>query len=88
MPTKPPLFVLNAALPDLGDSWLEVHCCGGVMYMPGRLLGRGGPGARLRDVIARLRCRRCGSPPSAMALVDDPASGAAGGPPTTWRIPL
>jgi hypothetical protein len=72
----PPPFVHNVALADLAETWLEVRGCKGITYLPVHLMAAGRPSnARLRDVLARLRCAKCRSRPSMLALVENPAGG-------------
>jgi len=54
-------LILAARLADLTDSWLEVRCCRGVAFLPLRrlVMDHGGGSRRVRDVVARLRCRHC-----------------------------
>ena len=86
---SPPAFLLNATLADLSGTWLEIRCCKGVTYLPLRQLAPSKPeNARLREVLARLRCSKCRSRPSMLVLVEDPAGGGQGGPPPGWRITL
>jgi len=74
MLSPPAAFVLNATLADLSGSRLEVPCRKGVAYLPLRQLAASKPeNTRLRDVLARLRCSRCGSRPATLMLVEDPA---------------
>jgi hypothetical protein len=67
-------YVLNTSLADLAGTWLELRCCGGVVYFPLRLLARAAhPQSRLRDVLPQLRCKRCHDRPATVALIEDPA---------------
>src|SRR5665213_2482645 len=85
----PPAFVINATLADLSGTWLEVQCCHGTTYLPLRQLADSKPStARLRDVLARLRCSRCRARPATLVLVENPAGTEQGGPPAGWRIRL
>jgi hypothetical protein len=55
---------LSKRLDALGSCWLEVSGCCQVVYMPLPLLAKNhGGGLMLRDVLARLRCSKCGSKP-------------------------
>ena len=42
----------------------------------------------LGDVLPRLRCKKCGSEPTLVALLDDPSKGESGnhGPPWAWVV--
>jgi hypothetical protein len=45
--------------------------------------------ARLRDLVARLRCQQCKASPDATWLVDHPVeSRAHGGQAATWRFDI
>jgi hypothetical protein len=54
------------------------------------LIERHGGGLMLRDVLARLRCSKCGRRPHIMALVERPDHGTPGrsGAPEGWHIAL
>jgi len=84
-------LILAARLADLTDSWLEVRCCRGVVFLPLRRLAmdRGG-GRSVRDVVTRLRCRHCRAHPALVALVGVPTGSAPGraGAPPGWRVVL
>jgi len=84
----PPL-VLNTRLSDLGPAWLQLCCCKGTTYLPVRMLaGADPPKTTLRDVLPRLRCQVCHDRPATLALIEDPAGQANGGPPVGWVISL
>jgi hypothetical protein len=84
-----PSFVLNTPLQDLAGTWLRLECCRGTTYLPLTLLiGAARPKARLRDVLLRLRCQACHGRPTTVALIENPAGEAKGGPPVGWEIPL
>jgi hypothetical protein len=83
--------ILAARLADLNDSWLEVRCCRGVVFLPLRRLAMDhGGGRSVREVVACLRCRHCRGHPALVALVGDPAGSAPGraGAPPGWRVVL
>jgi len=90
MPGVPEL-VLQAPLHLLEDTWLELLCCQGTVYLPVLMLSRRyGRQHQLGKVAGRLRCQHCGARPSGVALLERPdkqAPGRAGAPPG-WRIPL
>lgn len=60
--------------------WIEVRCsCGRATMFPVKLLARKhGETARAADLVARMRCGQCGTPPAEATLVDDPQAGASG----------
>ena len=84
-------LILATRLVDLADTWLEARCCHGATFMPlRRLVANHGGGRRVGEVVARLRCHRCGALPAVVALIESPdawASGRGGAPPG-WRIVL
>jgi len=86
MPAPP--FLLELPLARIGPAWLSLTCCKGTAYVPLRLLSGQYPRARLGDVLPRLRCKACRKPPAGLALIDNPAGEAEGGPPLGWRIEL
>jgi hypothetical protein len=75
---------LSKRLDDLGLCWLELRGCCQIVYMPLPLLAqkRGG-GLILGDVVARLRCSKCGRRPPIVALVERPEPNRE-----SWRIML
>jgi hypothetical protein len=71
--------------------WLEVRCgCGQMRQIPiGLLLRRHGPGARAAELVARMRCARCGSPLASAEWIDNPQDGVPGsGYPVPHRVPV
>lgn len=59
------------------EGWtLELICskrCG-ITFLPVRLLPAMHPGTPLSHYLPRLKCKRCGSGPESVALVDNPAA--------------
>ena len=84
MTIAPPPLSHDSKLGEASDSWLEVRCgCGASSFQPCRMLAhRYSPSVRLRDVLARLKCRRCQSKPVSVALIER-ADGSA-----QWRLQL
>jgi hypothetical protein len=84
-------LILQAPLRLLDDTWLELLCCRGRVYLPVLMLSQQyGQQRPLGDVLGRLRCQHCGARPSGAALLERPdkqAPGRAGAAPG-WRIPL
>lgn len=81
---------LASTLGEVVGYWLDIHCgCGATVKYPLRLMARE-RGARLvlRDVLQRLRCRKCGLLPARVDALDDPSAGTLGGAPGGWRLPL
>lgn len=72
----PPLDTL-AAHPG---HWLAVECaCGHRAYLPTKMLGRQHGGqARIPELVARLRCSKCGGRPISADLRDDIQTSASG----------
>ena len=73
---------LAKRLDELGPCWLELRGCCQIVYMPLPLMvQRHGGGLLLQDVLARLRCSKCGKRPPIVALVErmEPSSNG-------WRI--
>jgi hypothetical protein len=59
MPGLPDL-ILSATLGRLDETWLELRCYQGTVYLPLRLVsGMYGRHARVGEVVARLRCQHC-----------------------------
>ena len=82
----------DAALSAVHEFWLELDFgCGRVVYIPvRRLLRRHKPSIRVREVVRRARCARCGLWPISAAIVerpDDQAEGRANAL-AGWRIEL
>lgn len=81
--------LMGARLADLSGYWLEIECCGGTTLIPFRLLhARYGDKPQLRDLVPRLRCRKCRQPPI-QARVNEthnrlPRGGAAPG----WSVQI
>ena len=60
-------------LGDWVDWWIEVRCRCKLAYIPCRkLASEWRPERRVRDIVARLRCRSCGQRPIEARMVDDP----------------
>ncbi|MFZ4410445.1 MAG: hypothetical protein ACOYOH_24070 [Paracraurococcus sp.] len=60
--------------------WLDARCaCGRSALLPFKLLARQRrPGTTIAEVVARLRCQACGTPPRRVEAVDDPQADAPG----------
>ena len=85
-------FVPDATL-DLVDAgwWLELRCeCERSTSIPHKLLARAhGAAARVPNLLARMRCARCGRRPIRAEWIDNPAGGAKGyGYPPKKGVPL
>jgi len=81
-----PNFILEITLDLIEETWIELQCCFGTVYLPVEVLARRHGGeCLLGEVMARLRCQKCHEVPAGFALVDAP--GRAGSAPY-WRVPL
>ncbi len=87
MPRIRPAIRAEPHLADMDGTWLALTCCNGVTHVPVRLLaGAAHPTARLRNVLARMRCRDCRDWLAAVSLAENPAATGHGGPPAGWVI--
>jgi len=85
--------LLETAIGELREFWVGVRCtdqCNRTSYIPLQLLAaKRDHRERLRDVVAKLRCQYCKTPPGATWLVDYPIeSGGHGGRAATWHVDL
>jgi hypothetical protein len=78
-PIEPPW---SAGLAELSGLWLSVSCkCTAHTGLPFRYLAAAhGWTTSLRDIVQRLKCRKCGERPSSVELVEDPTTDAVGVP--------
>jgi hypothetical protein len=75
---------LSKRFDELGPCWLELRGCCQIVYMPLPLMvQRHGGALVLGDVVARLRCSKCGRPPPFVALVERTEPNAEG-----WLVVL
>jgi hypothetical protein len=75
---------LSKRLDELGACWLELRGCCQIVYIPLPLIvQKHGGGLVLREVVARLRCSKCGHRPPFVALVERPEPHAKG-----WHVAL
>jgi hypothetical protein len=82
-------MILGAHLADLDDCWLELHCCAGVTLLPVRLIRqRRGDDERLAEILPRLACKLCKSPPRRAWLNETPHRVAGKGPEPGWAVQL
>ena len=85
----PPRFLLDLPLADLSGWWLRVECCNRMACLPFRILYEQCRSTSLGSVLRVLRCRVCGQRVARVALIDDPAAGAAERTaPGGWRIEI
>ena len=64
----PPPFRRDHRLSDWPDCHLEVRCCKGTTIYPLRLLAERHGNRTFADLLARLRCSRCGGRPAPIYL--------------------
>lgn len=90
-PTRAEL--LSRPLRDAIGIWLCLTCLEcpepRLVAMPCKLLARRhGGGVIIRDTLKRLRCSACGGRRVRVEATDDPAAGAHGGKPVTWKVAI
>lgn len=89
MPHPPREELLASTLSALDGMWLNISCpppCTGCLY-PLKLMARERGGKLvLRDVLARLRCKRCHQRPPLVRITDNPAPAPGMDPP--WSVVL
>ena len=82
-------YVQGARLADLEGYWLEVQCCGGMTLIPlHMLIQRRGRDTRLRDVMAKLACKRCHRAPRLAYLNETHNRTDIHGAPPGWSVQL
>jgi hypothetical protein len=86
-PVHPPPFHPQHRLSDWPDCRLELHCCGGTVLHPVRLLLTKRGDLAFADILPRLRCARCGKKPAPVYLCAGHRTHCSGGPPD-WAIEL
>ena len=60
-------------LADWSDWWIGTRCRCKTAFLPCRMLAQDWrPERRVRDIVARLRCRDCGERPREARMLDDP----------------
>lgn len=82
-------WVMQAHLSDLDGYWLELHCCSGTTLLPVKLVRqRRGDGERLAEILPRLSCKMCHSPPRRAWLNETPNRTPCNGAPPGWAVQL
>jgi hypothetical protein len=85
----PPRFRITHKLSDWPEWVIELHCCGGSVGYPVRLLIQRKGDLTFENVLKRLRCKRCGSLKSApVYLVAGHHRTACRGPDADWAVEL
>ena len=86
----PPRFLPTHAIQDWPHCHLEARCpaCGKVVVVPLRMLRLDYGGARVLDIVAKLRCATCKVKPAPVYLCASPHRTSLGGPATDWAIEL
>ena len=88
-PTVGATFVLDARLHELEGYWLELHCCGGTILLPLKLIARQyGQSHRLGDILLRMRCKVCRGKPARAYLNETPHRTDCHGAPPGWSLQL
>jgi hypothetical protein len=83
----PPPFRRAHHLSDWPKCQLELHCCRGTTLLPVRLLMQRCGDVSFEEVLTRLRCQKCKSPPSPVYLCAGHREHNSGAPPD-WAIEL
>jgi hypothetical protein len=88
----PPLFRKQQRLSDWPECVIELHCLhcrGGSVGYPVRLLIKRQGDMTFENLLRRLRCKRCGAAkPAPIYLVAGHRRTARGGPDPDWAIEL
>jgi hypothetical protein len=85
----PPLFRKSQRLSDWPECVVELHCCGGSVGYPVRLLMKRKGDMTFENLLLRLRCKRCGrARPAPVYLVAGHHRTARYGPEADWALEL
>jgi hypothetical protein len=85
----PPLFRKTHRLSDWPECVIELHCCGGSVGYPVRLLMKRKGDMTFENLLSRLRCKRCGrARPTPVYLVAGHHRTARYGPEADWALEL
>jgi len=84
----PPRFRIQHSLPEWPACVVELHCCGGSVGLPVRLLMQRKGDITFETLLKRLRCKRCGKSKPAPVLVAGHHRTARYGPTADWAVEL
>jgi hypothetical protein len=85
----PPLFRKSQRLSDWPECVIELHCCGGSVGYPVRLLMKRKGDMAFENLLSRLRSKRCGrARPAPVYLVAGHHRTARYGPEADWALEL
>jgi hypothetical protein len=87
----PPLFRKQQRLSDWPECTVEMHCLhcrGGSVAYPVRLLMQRQGDMTFENLLRRLRCKRCGGAPAPVYLVAGHHRTARSGPTADWAVEL
>lgn len=86
----PPPFRPTHTIADWPDCHLELHCpdCRKMTFAALRMFRLDYGGARVLDLVARLKCSACGVKPAPVFLVAGQTRSFSGGPSPDWAIEL
>jgi hypothetical protein len=85
--------LLATPIGELAECWVGVRCtdqCNRTSYIPLQLMAaKRGRRERLQDLVSKLRCEYCKTPPSSTWLVDYPVENSEhGGRAAMWHVDL
>ena len=85
----PPTFRVSHRLLDWPNCRLEMRCgsCRNVVLSPTKLIAERHGNRMFSDVLGRIKCQRCGSPPESVFLCAGLRT-RNGGAPADWSIEL
>jgi hypothetical protein len=86
----PPSFHASHTIADWPECHLDARCpgCAKTVVIPLRMLRLDFGGARILDIVAKLRCHSCGVKPAPVHLCASPHRTFLGGPQADWAIEL
>ena len=85
----PPAFLLTQRLLDWPQCRIEMNCgsCGSTVLVPTKLLAERHGNRTFAEVLGRVKCGRCKTPPESVYLCAGHRT-QHGGPPADWAIEL
>jgi hypothetical protein len=83
-------LALACRLSTFRPFWLECVCPCQIKGVPVRMLCQDAATARmtLADVVVRMRCENCGTPPTRISLREFALMSPGSNPPNGWIVPL